>query len=426
LKILLVNYRYFVSGGPERYMFNLKGLLESFGHTVVPFSIAYDANEPTPYDRYFPSPLTEGSEVYFRDQSKSPRAVLKTLERAFYSREVYRKLEELIDAERPDAAIVQHYLRKLSPAVIKCLADRKVPFVVRLSDFAMICPNAHLFRGGQPCELCVHGSLTNSIRYRCVQGSLAASTVNYAATRFHERAGYYDLINTFVVPSRFTMKKMVEGGYDQTRMVHIPTFVNVNTRPSDVTERPPVVVYAGRLESLKGVHLLLEATRLIRQRANAPNFNVRVIGTGEPEYVQSLQATIERSSLTNVQLEGAMPEAELRFALRAARCSVAPSIWYENLPNSVLESLAEGTPVIAPDHGSLPELVSHRRTGLLVPPGDPAAIAGALDELLTRSSFAATMGKKAVEFVSEHHSAGRHYTLLMNTLDGARRRVPRP
>src|SRR2546425_172764 len=115
MKILLINYRYFVSGGPERYMFNVKTLLESRGHTIVPFSIAYDQNEPSPYEHYFASPIAGSSDVYFKDQSQSAGTILKSLERAFYSREVYRKLESLIAAERPDVALVQHYLRKLSP-----------------------------------------------------------------------------------------------------------------------------------------------------------------------------------------------------------------------------------------------------------------------------------------------------------------------
>ena len=39
MRILLVNYRYFISGGPEKYMFNIKTMLENQGHEVIPFSI---------------------------------------------------------------------------------------------------------------------------------------------------------------------------------------------------------------------------------------------------------------------------------------------------------------------------------------------------------------------------------------------------
>jgi len=47
MKILIANYRYFVSGGPERYMFNVIGALTDRGHDVIPFSIRYSQNNPT-------------------------------------------------------------------------------------------------------------------------------------------------------------------------------------------------------------------------------------------------------------------------------------------------------------------------------------------------------------------------------------------
>lgn len=54
MKIILVNYRYYTSGGPEVYMFNIKRLLEDDGHIVIPFSVRSPLNEETPYSRYFP------------------------------------------------------------------------------------------------------------------------------------------------------------------------------------------------------------------------------------------------------------------------------------------------------------------------------------------------------------------------------------
>ena len=54
MKIILVNYRYFISGGPERYYFNIKEILERNGHEVIPFSIKSSRNLPNDYEKYFP------------------------------------------------------------------------------------------------------------------------------------------------------------------------------------------------------------------------------------------------------------------------------------------------------------------------------------------------------------------------------------
>ena len=65
MKILLVNYRYFISGGPEKYMFNIKNVLEENGHEVIPFSIRSNKNVETEYSRYFVEPIGSRDAVYF-------------------------------------------------------------------------------------------------------------------------------------------------------------------------------------------------------------------------------------------------------------------------------------------------------------------------------------------------------------------------
>ncbi len=72
MRILVANYRYFVSSGPERYMFNVMDVLARKGHEVMPFSISYARNVQTPYARYFVRPLGREEEVYFDQHRKSP------------------------------------------------------------------------------------------------------------------------------------------------------------------------------------------------------------------------------------------------------------------------------------------------------------------------------------------------------------------
>lgn len=419
MRILLINSRYFVSGGPERYMFNLKALLETNGHEVIPFSVTYDRNEPSDYDTFYAPPIGGTSDVYFRDHSQSVTSYARSLERAFYSREVYKRLAALIKTTQPDVALVLHYLRKLSPSVLKCLTDNGVPFVVRLSDFAMVCPNAHLFRDGKPCELCVGGSLRHSVKYRCVQDSLGASFVNYVASRYHEAAGYFDLIPKFVVPTRFTIAKLVEGGWGQERMVHIPTFVTSTNSAATVMDNIlPTIAFVGRLDYLKGVHVLLDAVRIIEERdETVPQFNVCIVGTGEQGYVQSLHDFVAEHKLRNIEFVGTKNRTEIGEILRSARCSIVPSLWYENMPNSALESMAEGTPVVAPNHGCFPELIEDGVSGLLVAPDDSRSLADAIRRLLHEPELTVSMGAHAAETARRDHSPERHYELLMSTFD---------
>lgn len=70
LRILIVNYRYFISGGPEKYMFNIKKMLEDNGHEVIPFSIHSNKNVETEYSKYFVEPIGGRDTTYFDEVKK--------------------------------------------------------------------------------------------------------------------------------------------------------------------------------------------------------------------------------------------------------------------------------------------------------------------------------------------------------------------
>ena len=72
-------------------------------------------------------------------------------------------------------------------------------------------------------------------------------------------------------------------------------------------------------------------------------------------------------------MPGHLDEAAVMELLQSSLVSVVPSLWYENMPNSMLESFACGTPVIASDLGSMHDMLCGTQAGLLFRPGDPAA-----------------------------------------------------
>jgi glycosyltransferase involved in cell wall biosynthesis len=412
MKILIINYRFFVSGGPERYMFNLINLLKSKGHKVIPFSIRYTSNNQSDFSDYFVSPLSSEKEVYFQDYKLNIRSIKKIIERLFYSTEVYNNLAHLIIDMKPDFAIVLHYLKKLSPAVIKCLDDNGIPFIVRISDFLMICPNAHLIRKGKICELCIHKGLINSVKYKCVQNSYSMSLLNYLAIKFHNKKKYFDKIIYFVVPSKFTIFKMIEAGYDPSRLIHLPTFVDILSQEI-IIERKRQIVFVGRMERIKGVHILLSAVNHLKNKG-VSHFNCLIIGDGDKEYIEELCSFVKVNTLSNVKFLGKLEKEEIDFHLRESLFSVVPSIWYDNQPNTVLESLANGTPVIASNHGSFPEIVIDNTTGFLFNPNDILDLAKKINILIDNSELRKKMSYNAIEFIRANHSSERHFQILIN------------
>jgi glycosyltransferase involved in cell wall biosynthesis len=418
MKILIANYRYFVSGGPERYMFNITDALTEHGHVVIPFSITYSRNQPTSYGRYFVKPLGGSDEVYFRQQRLTLKTIATTLSRLFYARDVYDAVAMLANDTRPQVAYILHYLRKLSPSLLAGLRQSRVPIVVRLSDYAMICPQAHCLRNGDPCELCFGGNLWPSIRYRCVQGSLSASIVNALATYYHESAHYFDLVDKFVVTTRFMHRKMLDAGYAEERLCHIPTFVDGRIfHPEAKDTKAPYLAYSARLEAIKGAHVLIDAFALLCAKRPDIGLTLRIAGEGNAEYVAHLKRKVQRLNLNDsVVFLGEQSVDDIVVLLNRAFLSVVPSLWYENLPNAILESYACGTPVIASNIGSLPECVDEGRTGYLFGPADAEGLAERLGYCYDHPEEMAEMGRYARTVAETVYSKERHLERLAKVL----------
>lgn len=106
MRILIVNYRYFISGGPEKYMFNIKKMLEDNGHEVIPFSIHSNKNVETEYSKYFVEPIGGRDTTYFDEVKKTPKSIWQLLTRSIYSREVEKALKKEINDVKPDLVYI--------------------------------------------------------------------------------------------------------------------------------------------------------------------------------------------------------------------------------------------------------------------------------------------------------------------------------
>ena len=395
-------------------MFNVADALTTHGHDVVPFSIQYQRNQPTPYSRYFVQPLGGEGEVYFRDQKLTIKTIWRTLSRLFYAPDVEKAVTRLIKDTKPQVAYILHYLRKLSPSLLVGLKRAGLPIVVRLSDYAMLCPQAHFLRGNVPCELCISGNFLPSIKYRCVQESLSASALNALATQYHQRMRYFDFVNVFVTTTRFMYQKMVAAGYPEQRLRYIPTFVNstiFHPAPKDAKEK--YIAYAGRLDKIKGVHILIEALSLLRAKYPNIKLNIQIAGSGDESYVGLLKQQVQRLDCGGyINFLGELRAEQMVEFLNKAFLSVVPSLWYENLPNAILESYACGTPVLASNLGSLPECVEDGRTGYLFKVGDANDLAERLALCLDQPEKLEEMGLNARKVAETTYSTEQHMEKL--------------
>lgn len=411
MKILIVNYRYFISGGPEKYMFNVQKLLESKGYITIPFSVKNKRNIETEYSRYFVPSIGGEDLVYYKEYKKTPKTIFQMIGRSFYSIEVKKALQTAIRNEKVDAVYILHHVNKLSPSVISAAKQEGKRVVVRLSDFFLFCPRFDFLSNGEICERCLKGSLINGIKYNCVQNSKIASIVRVASMYFHRLIKIYDKVDYFVTPSLFLKNKLIEFGFNQNKVVHIPTFINSeNIKPNYSNQN--YILYLGRLNKEKGVEYAIRAMEYVIDKT----LKLKIVGAASDNELKNIEDIIRTKQLKNIEILGFKTGNEFNEIIKNSKFTIVPSIWYDNMPNVILEAFAFGKPVIATNLGSLPELVENNINGLLFEPKDVLGLAEKINYLNSNNDLVALYGKNARKKVEEQYNSNIHYERLSNLL----------
>lgn len=170
---------------------------------------------------------------------------------------------------------------------------------------------------------------------------------------------------------------------------------------SNLAEGDQVLLVAARLEPQKGHSVLLQALTLLR--AEFPALRLVVLGDG------SLRSQLE-AEVSALGLEGSvsMPGhcSDIRDWMSAADVCVLPS-FAEGLPLFAIECLAAGRPMVATSVDGTPEIVVDGKTGILVPPGNPVALAGGIARLLRDRALAEQLGAAGAKWVRERFTLTR-------------------
>lgn len=184
--------------------------------------------------------------------------------------------------------------------------------------------------------------------------------------------------------------------------------------PPDV----PVVTVVAALRAAKGQAVALQAWPSVLR--HVPEARLLLVGSGPEE--GSLRREVARLGLAgHVVLAGS--RTDVPRLLRASTLALLPSDT-EALPTALVEAAACGRAAVATDVGGVPEVVQHGRTGLLVPPRDPPALADAVSLLLSDPQQRAEMGRRARRLAEERFDVLAWGQALVRLYERAAGRVP--
>ncbi len=312
---------------------------------------------------------------------------------------------------RPDVFFLHQWP---GPEVPEALAHTGIPVARFLHDHRLFCLREHKVTAlgrractrvaGLKCYACP-GFLQRSPRWPGIRfAGLGGLRREQEANR---------RLDAVVAPSSYLRDHAVAHGFPAGRLHVIPLYVDPPPETAPVLPRDPDrILFVGALTRGKGLDILLDAM----ERLPRP-VRLTVVGTG-PQAAWFRRIAASRGLDRRVAFLGTLDPASLEAQYRTAACLVLPNRQPETFGLVGPEALRHATPVVAIRIGGVGEWLQDGVTGLAVPPGDPAALATALQTLLDDPALAASLGEAGRAFVAERLRPETHLDALMGLLEG--------
>ena len=396
MKILMVNKFHYLKGGSEKYYFELAELLREHGHEVAFFSMKDEKNIKTDCKEYFVEPidLNTGSK-------------LKALD-VIYSKENKKKMEEALDEFKPDIVHLNNFQRQLSASIIDPIKSRNIPIVFTAHDVQAICPAITMMDNDKNIyEECMKGKYLNCIKKKCNKGSNLKSIVGALEGYYYRTKNIYTKkIDFIITPSEFYREKMIEDGIPENKIKALHNFVELKDYDLEVSDEE-YALYFGRLSKEKGILNLINAFTKLKEG--------KLYIAGEGPEKETIEKIIKENNLEDrVKLLGFLNSDQMKETIRKCKFVVVPSIWYENCPYSVMETLAIGKPVIGANIGGIPELVKNEQSGLTYKYDDIDDLASKMATLFNNKELVTEYGANAKKQANELYGKDIYYKNIMS------------
>jgi len=377
MKVLVCHTYYQQRGGEDQFFEDEARLLESHGHEVIRYT-------------------THNDQI-------NGRGMLSVAAQTLWNREASARLTQLVKEHRPDVLHVVNTFPLLSPSIFHTAQKLNLPTVASIQNYRMFCAQAMCFRDGKACEACLGKIPWRAVKHGCYRGSRAGSAVVAAMQMLHKHLRtWQSCVDVICVASDFSKSKLIAAGCEPGQMMKKPNFVSVD--PGMKNGEGKFALFVGRLAGEKGIQTLLDAWT----KHELP-YPLKILGDGpDSETVKNVA-----EKLDNVEWIGRVSNEEVYQWMGRAACLVFPSVGYESLPKTLIESLAVGTPVIGADTASVPEVVSDGETGVIFKGGDADSLATAVHDFFACEDSWQAMRVRCRQEFEVRFTASQNYQHLM-------------
>ena len=350
-RVLIVHNYYQVPGGEDTVVANEKKMFEDKGHEVI---------------------------LYSRNNSELKKySIIRKLCLPFtsmFSFRTYREVKVIIREKKIDIVHVHNTLGLISPSVYYAAFRCKVPVVQTIHNFRLLCPGATFYRDGYICEDCVSKGLRYAIKHKCYRESFIQTLAIVITLMIHRLLGVYKKLN-YICLTQFNKEKLLSLKQVKPEKVFVkPNFVDIKQEIIPFADRKNQFIFAGRIDKLKGLDILLEAWKLLGAEAS----ELVICGTGPME--EWCQDFIRKNELTNIRMLGFVPNEHVKKIIAESKSLILPTQWSEGFPMTIVEAFSAGTPVIGSDIGNVGSLITDGMSGMKFKHDSPEALAKAVKE----------------------------------------------
>ena len=364
MRILMIHNRYLLRGGEDSSFEAELDNLTRFGHDVLPLIFSNSSIE--------------------RGRTK----ILFALRSLFNIRSFW-VVRKTIKDFKPDIIHIHNLFSDASPSVIWAAKSMRVPTVMTLHNYRLLCPSGTLRHAGMPFE----SSLNTTFPWKAIwRGVYRESPIQTLALSLvislHRMLGTWNCIDRFFVLSQAQLEIFAQSQLKRLtgKFVIKPNFCTRSvaaTIPEDAIKRR--FIYLGRLSDEKGIHTLLDAFK-------GTHHQLQIFGEG-PLHGLVTEFCISHK---NVSFAPSIPKENVAKEIQSSCAVIFPSLCPETFGMVAIEALASGRPLIGSRIGAIKEIIEDGTDGLLFEPGDSFQLKSCLDAIAADTSMYHTFCENAL------------------------------
>lgn len=375
MKILFIHNKYQIKGGEDSVLKNEIQLLKKNGHHVDSYIVSNNSIKSM-YDKI---------KVFFNIHYSSTQKV---------------KISKYLKESKPDIVHVHNFFPLITPSVFDACIENNIPVIHTLHNFRLICPSGLLMHKNKIYEKSIKNSAFSTVFDKVYRNSYIGTFSVARMIEYHKKnKTWQSKVDQFIALTNFSKSKFLESGFLDEKISIKPNFSSYKGYENRDIQREGAL-FVGRLSEEKGIKVLLKAWENL-------SIKLKIIGDGP------LSSLVMNNNNPNIEYLGFMNQEKIFNEMQKASFLVFPSQWYEGFPMVIIESFANGLPIIASNLGSMAEIIKNDFNGLHFKKGDVNDLIKKIYLLNSDKQKCKQMSLNAISEFQSYYTEEKNYELLI-------------